>query len=317
MLREEGLDDFLRGRLGRVLREKAPVADVPARADHHQVDAGHAAFHHAGHHVGIHAAVRFDVLPGLHARQRADLVAVQRRFLVMPLRRSVFHALAQQPGDVVLAAFEEQFRAVHVLRVAFRRDQPGARRGAAPDLVQQAGARAVLEHRVLAGAQAEHALQQLDALAHRVGVRERAEMAVALLFRPAVEAQAREGVPGDHQVGVGLVVAEQDVVARREALDEIVLEQQRLGLRARGGDLDARHLRHHHLDARAQALLLEVGADALFQVAGLADVEHLAGVPEHPVDARKVGQSGDERFRFEHHGQERVTGEPGFPVHRL
>ena len=48
-------------------------------------------------------------------------------------------------------------------------------------------------------------------------LRERTVVAVPPVERAAVEAEPRERVPGDHQVGIGLVVAEQDVVARREA----------------------------------------------------------------------------------------------------
>ena len=40
--------------------------------------------------------------------------------------------------------------------------------------------------------------------------------------------------------------------------------------------------------------------DALLQVAGLADVEHLAGGAQHPVHAGQAGQSGDEGLRIEH-----------------
>src|SRR5207237_9901025 len=148
------------------------------------------------------------------------------------------------------------------------RDQAGARRGAAVDLVQQAGARAVLEHRVLAGAQAEHALQELDALAHRVGVRKRAEVAVLPVLRAAVESEARELVPGDGQVRIGLVVAEQDVVARREALDEVVLEEKRLALGSGRRQLDACNLRQHYLGPRARGPSEERPAHATAPASG-------------------------------------------------
>src|SRR5690606_24667589 len=127
-----------------------------------------------------------------------------------------------------------------------------ARRGAALDLVQQTGARAVLEHRVLAGTQAEDLLQQVDALPRRTAVRERPEVARAARERAAVVGQAREIVGRQADVRVALVVAEQDVVAWRKLLDEVVLEDQRLGLGARRRDVHAPDLRHHHRDARAR-----------------------------------------------------------------
>jgi hypothetical protein len=79
--------------------------------------------------------------------------------------------------EVVLASAQEQRRVLHVARVVLLADQPGAWRRAAMDLVQQAGSRAVGEHRVLAGAQPEYLLQQLDALAHGRRMREGAEVA--------------------------------------------------------------------------------------------------------------------------------------------
>src|SRR5207302_1598460 len=99
-------------------------------------------------------------------------------------------------------------------------------------LVEQARPGAVLEHRVFAGAQPEHPLQKLDALTDRMGVRERAEIAVLAVLRAAMESQPRKPMSGDREVRVGLVVAEEDVVARRKALDQVVLEEQRFTLRA-------------------------------------------------------------------------------------
>src|SRR5262245_63805381 len=63
--------------------------------------------------------------------------------------------------------------------------------------------------------------------------------------------------------------------SRSEALDEVVLEQQRLALGAGNRDLDRADLGEHHLDPRARRLLLEVRPDALLQVARLADVKRL------------------------------------------
>ena len=46
--------------------------------------------------------------------------------------------------------------------------------------------------------------------------------------------------------------------------------------------------------------LLEVGGDALLQVARLADVQHVARRVQHAVDARQMGQAGDEGGGVEH-----------------
>jgi hypothetical protein len=64
-----------------------------------------------------------------------------------------------------------------------------AGRAAALDLMQQTRPRAVAEHAVLAGAQAEHLLQDLDAFAHRQRVRKRAEGAMFLSGVPRKNAR--------------------------------------------------------------------------------------------------------------------------------
>ncbi|MNR14951.1 hypothetical protein D3C85_1314530 [compost metagenome] len=116
------------------------------------------------------------------------------------------------------------------------------------------------------------------------------------LFRLAAEiGQLREGVPGHHQVGIGLVVAEQDVVLGGQRLDQVVFQDQRFRLAAHHGGVDGGDLAHHQLDARTVVRLLEVGADALLQVDGLADVQHVAvGIEHavHPRQARQIGQEG-------------------------
>src|SRR3954453_12142929 len=107
---------------------------------------------------------------------------MERRFFVVLGLGGGGHALGELPDHVVLASFEEQHRVAHVLGVLLRGYLARARRRAALDLVQQAWARAVLEHGVLASAQTKNALQKLDAFAHRISMGERAEVAVASGF---------------------------------------------------------------------------------------------------------------------------------------
>ena len=174
------------------------------------------------------------------ALQHADLVAVLRRLLVVRASAAAFIFAGELLDHVVSLPSRNCAAWSHVAAYCSARDRAHARRRAAPDLVQQARARAVREHRVVAGAQAEDLLQVADGLADRPRARERAEVAVALRVRAAIEADLRELVAGDQDVAVALVVAEEDVVARREALDEVVLEQQRLGLGARDRGLGRR-----------------------------------------------------------------------------
>ena len=101
----------------------------------------------------------------------------------------------------------------------------------------------------------------------------------------------REGmVLRDDEPGVGFVVAEDDVVARAQALDEVRLEEERLGLGRRGDDLEVPRLEDHAPEAVRQAVDLRVGVHALLQRAGLADVESVPPRVEHAVHAGGQGE---------------------------
>ena len=141
-------------------------------------------------------------------------------------------------------------------------------------------------------------LQHLDALAHRPGT-----WIGPKALRPPVEpapviGHLRKAVIADAQVRVALVVTEQDVVARPQRLDEVVLQQQRLGLRADGGGVDAHDARHHPGDARTGQVLAEVRTHPLAQVTRLADVHHLVMGVDHPVDPRQRRQGPEKKLQL-------------------
>ena len=94
----------------------------------------------------------------------------------------------------------------------------------------------------------------------------------------------------DLQIRITLVVAKENVVARVERLDQVVLEQQRLGLGANDRRLHPNDLADHVADARAAVVLLEVARHALAQIARLADVEHRVLRVEIAVHAGQAGQ---------------------------
>jgi hypothetical protein len=102
----------------------------------------------------------------------------------------------------------------------------------------------------------------------------------------------RDGVvAGQQDVGKGLVVAQQHVVARHEALDEIALQQQRLDLGMGFHHFHGHGLGHHALQAARQLGDLGVVGDPALQIARLADVDRVALAVQHAVDAR-AGREG-------------------------
>src|SRR5438552_8897606 len=167
VLRDERREHFSCVAFLRILRKEAAVPELPAAAHHHQVDAGDAVLQ--GDRDDIHIDVRagVGVLALADLGEGLNLVAVDRRLLIAARVGSLLHAGFEPLERGVAASFEVELRALDVFRVGCGGDLPHAGRGAAPDLVEKAGPRAVLEDRVFAGAQPKHPLQQLDARAHR------------------------------------------------------------------------------------------------------------------------------------------------------
>lgn len=171
-----------------------------------------------------------DLLHGLpleHGGQRADLVSHRCRLLELQPPGVLFHLRLQAFEHLVLTALQEARRVADIARVIRLADGAHARPGAAVDLVQQARPRAIGKDGVLAGTQLEHALQDLHALPHSAGAGERPEILMLAVSGTAVIGHAREAMAGQLDERIRLVVAKQDVVARRQRLDQVVLEQQR------------------------------------------------------------------------------------------
>ena len=90
----------------------------------------------------------------------------------------------------------------------------------------------------------------------------------------------------DHNVGERFVVAKHHIEARAQPLDQIGFEQQRFGFGAGDDEFDRAGCRDHPLDPGIESGRAGVGRNALFDVLGLADIEHVTARVEHPIDAR-------------------------------
>ena len=102
-------------------------------------------------------------------------------------------------------------------------------------------------------------------------------------------------------VGVGLVVAQQDVEARLALLDEVVFEGEGFALVGDGDVFDVDGLAHERAGLGVRLVgFEEVGADAGAEVLGLADVDDLALGVLVEVAAGAGGQGAD--FCEEIHG---------------
>src|SRR5213078_1965582 len=197
-----------------MLWKECPIADVATAADHHQVDRSQPLLRRRGDDVDIARSRALDELARLQLLQSGDLVANLRRALECKRRRSLVHLPLQMLEHLGRLALQEERRVLYVLLVLAFSDQPDAGPRAALDLIEHAGPRAIGEHAGLAGAQLEHLLQQRHALTHRAGARKWPEIRVRLVQLAAMEPELREALAGQAKVGIALVVAEDDVVAR-------------------------------------------------------------------------------------------------------
>jgi hypothetical protein len=152
--------------------------------------------------------------------------------------------------------------------------------------------------------QQEDLLQLVECPVDRACAREGTEILALLLLRAPVFLDLRKPVrAADQDVGEAFVVAQKHVVLRLELLDEVLLQQQRLGFRPRRQEHHRRGFPDHPGDARAVSGGLGVGRHPLFQRPRLADIEHSALRIEHAIDTRRVVElteviSGSPHGRF-------------------
>ena len=265
-LAHEGREDGRRIELLGVAGKIGAVAEILSCAQEVDLDADLAGIGVGREDVGLVDRGQADRLVRLDLCQRTDAIAQDRSPFEFERGGSLVHALGQRLLDFAVAAAQEPAHLVDDRRVFRFFDAADARRRAALDLVLQTGSRARREHAVGARAQREGALQGVERAVDGCGRSEGTEIFVARLTHATVLGELRPlGVAADDDVGERFVVAQQHVEAWPEALDQVVLEQQRLGLAAGDRELHCPGRRHHADQARGEPVRLGVGADAAAQ----------------------------------------------------
>jgi hypothetical protein len=145
----------------------------------------------------------------------------------------------------------------------------------------------------------------MDELDHAVGEvagKVRAVVGRAVLAQAARDEDLGETVgEGELDVGVGLVVAQQDVEARLALLDEVVFEREGFVLVGDEDVLDVDGLAHERAGFGVGLRgFKQIGAHARAQVVGLAHVDDLALGVLVEIHAGLRGQGAD--FLVEIHG---------------
>ncbi len=228
--------------------------------------------------------------------------------LVVLTVRGGRHLAPEGLDQRLLATLEEELDLFDVRAVVGLGDRLDARALAPLDVIEETGA---LQRPLAvvdvdrAGPEREEPADQVHRLVDARCRGIRPEVAAPVVRQLAGPLDPREVVGQGHlDVRVALVVLEPDVEARLETLDEVRLEEERLGHAVDLGDLDVGDPVDDAPDevqlARRRGLL-PVRADPVAQALGLADVQHVAPGVLHQVHAGAIGQSLEGRFELGGH----------------
>ena len=190
------------------------------------------------------------------------------------------------------------------LRVDLRRGQAfDAGAEAAVNVVLQAGAGMVAGEIDLATGNEKAAMDELDDAVGQVAGKVGAVVGGAVLAQAAGDEDFGEAVgEGELDVGVGFVVAEQDIEAGLALLDEVVFKGQRLVLVGDQDVVEIDGLAHQRAGFGVGLRgFKQIGPHAGAQVLGLADVDDLALGVFVEVNAGLGGEGAD--FLVEVHGK--------------
>lgn len=198
--------------------------------------------------------------------------------------------------DVLALAVQELHGVLDLFGVVVLCDLAHTRRGAFVDLMQETGARAALERRIIAGSKQKEALKLACGVFHGFPVCEGPEQCVLFLGSSAVFAQLREGVRGAEQYArIAASVFEAYVEGWVVFLDELLFKEEGFVFCVGGDGQHARCFGHHTCQT-CVGLHLGVIVDAAAQAFGFANVEGLVVFIEHSVNTGLVVQCFDKFF---------------------
>ena len=297
-------DDVLDGQ-----RQHVPLVGPDARREFHGRDAHHRAVADADevapHHIVVgqqRENIHIDDLRTDDHRtarivvQGVDPLLVALRHLEAQLRGGSRHLPLEVLAHRAQVAPQHRSDHIHQAAVLLLALRPDAGALAVAQVVLQAdriaSARDLLGREVqLAGPQRDHLADEVQhaVLHHHRAVGTKILRTVAHELARGLHAGKRLAANDDPRIG--LVVLEQDVVARLQALDQGVLEQQRIGLAFHDDVADLDDLPHHDADLGTVLLRLhEVGGDPLAQALGLAHIDDRARAVHELVDPGRERQ---------------------------
>ena len=239
------------------------------------------------------------VLLAADAPNRAYCVAQMRRLLELQLARRLVHAFAQTLDELRAVALEQQRDVRDAVAVLVLGAEAAAWREAAAERIFHAGPSVLrLRLRAAAGAQRQIALDEAQQRAHLADAHVRADIDRAVVHLDARHDDARMLLRRYLDICVALVHLEVDVEERLIKLDEPVFEDERLDLRLGAHRRDVAYRLDELVQPRRGVRVAEVRRYALAQRLRLADVDNLAVLVAHQIDARTVWKSFHEFYKL-------------------
>ena len=258
-----------------------------------------AASHGAGiyaPHVGVGANPGNDLLLLAQHLQRLYPVPQVSGFFKFQRFRRRFHLLPQSRRHLPQLTAQQFHRLRHTFAI-LRTVRPvrTAKAVAFADVIVQTGPLLadVPGELPAAGGQLQRGAHRLQSGPGLVPAAEGAEVAGAVLLGLVHQREPGIGrlVVQPHE-GIALVVLQKNIVPGLMPLDQGVFQDQRLKFRADHDGVEVIHLRDHHPGLLVvPAAGLEVLADAVFQLLGLAHIDDQPGLVHHDIHAGGQGQA--------------------------
>ena len=279
--------------------DSSPNLDDCAAADAEEVAEGLVGVQHEREHVGAGVGRGSDDGLRVVLLQRPDLLLVDLGVLeIQPLGRLGHQGLVMA-DDLPAPARQDVDDLVDVVGILLLGNPADARGLAAADVEVQAGPELLLEDGLgrdvqVAGAQGIGLAEEIHEVPgmHHAAVGAEIPVPMGLVDAPGDE-HPRELVPGHANPGIGLGILQEDVVAGLVLLDEVVLQQQGVGLRIHHRVLRVGDLGNEDARLRRQPLRRhEVLRDPLVQVLRLPHIDDIPRSVIIPVDARGMRKEG-------------------------
>ena len=239
-------------------------------------------------------------LPLHEAFHVADLIPDGRCLFIPHGRRCVLHILLQFFQDAFIIPAQETQDSLHHLPVCLFSALSGAGRKAPADIIVHTGTfQGFGRQRLCAGTDRENIPHSFDYLANSIGADIRSEIPCAVLLHFPAELQPWKRLPHINlQIGIVLVILQQDIVIGFMKLDQVAFQDQRFQVGLAQQDVKIIDMGNHRCHFGRMGCITEIAPHPVFQVDRLAHIDNLACRVLHQVATGRVRKHPDLLFQL-------------------